>query len=260
MKAVVIQHHQFETLGSNFESLLTGAGFTIETVPIYSGAPEFQSFDAPRLEQDDIVIALGGPMSANDGLPALEKEMGYLSDAADRGIRVIGICLGAQLLSKALGGVVEPTGGYQFGLRKIWVSREGHDDPAFGKIAAPLVPTLHGECFTTPPGATRLAEGFMLRRDGRYRRFDMAFRYRNAYGVQFEPQLTFDELCIWDRELASDYDLMGDRFDPSEEATRNLREFERFYPIHRAQMATFLKAVLSLTQPTGGSLLDSQVC
>ena len=86
----------------------------------------------------------------------------------------------------------------------------------------------------------------MLRRDGRYRRFDMAFRYRNAYGVQFEPQLTFDELCIWNRELASDYDLMGDRFDPGEEATRNLREFERFYPVHRAQMADFLKVVLSL--------------
>ena len=86
----------------------------------------------------------------------------------------------------------------------------------------------------------------MLRRDGRYRRFDMAFRFRNAYGVQFEPQLTFDELSIWNRELASDYDLMGDRFDPREEAARNLREFERFYPVHRAQMADFLKVVLSL--------------
>ncbi|MCE2456493.1 MAG: type 1 glutamine amidotransferase [Dehalococcoidia bacterium] len=246
MKAVVIQHHQFETLGSNFESVLTGAGFGIETVPIYSDAPEFQLFDAPRLGQNDFVVALGGPMSANDGYLALQEEMDYLRDAAERGIRVLGVCLGAQLLSKALGGVVEPTGGYQFGLRKIWISEEGHTDPAFGKITAPLVPTLHGECFTTPSGATRLAEGFMLRRDWGYRRFDMAFRYRNAYGVQFEPQLTFDELCIWNRELASDYDLMGDRFDPGEEAARNLREFEGYYPIHGAQMAGFLKAVLAL--------------
>ena len=246
MKVVVIQHHQFETLGSNFGSVLTGAGFGIETVPVYSDAPDFQLFDAPRLGQDDFVVALGGPMSANDGYSALQEEMDYLRDAAERGIRVLGVCLGAQLLSKALGGVVEPTGGYQFGLRKVWISEEGHTDPAFGKIAAPLVPTLHGECFTTPDGATRLAEGFMLRRDGRYRRFDMAFRFRNAYGVQFEPQLTFDELSIWNRELASDYDLMGDRFDPREEAARNLREFERFYPVHRAQMADFLKVVLSL--------------
>ena len=88
----------------------------------------------------------------------------------------------------------------------------------------------------------------MLRRDGRYRRFDMAFRFEDAYGVQFEPQLTLDELRVWNRELASDYDLMGDRFDPGEEAARNLREFERFYPIHRAQMADFLKSILSLTE------------
>ena len=38
---------------------------------------------------------------------------------------------------------------------------------------------------------------------------------------------------------------MGDNFDPAEEAGRNLREFERFYPVHRAQMADFLNAVLS---------------
>lgn len=247
MKAVVIQHHRFETIGSNFQSVLNDAGFDMVTVPVFSGAPEFQCFDAPSAGQDDVVISLGGPMSANDGLPALEQEMAYLRDAAQQGVRVMGICFGAQLLAKALGGVVGPTGGYQFGLRKLWVTQDGHDDPAFSKIATPLVPTLHGECFTPPPGATQLAEGFMLRRDGRYRRFDMAFRFRNAYGVQFEPQLTLDELRVWNRELASDYDLMGDRFDPQEEAARNLREFERFYPIHRAQMADFLSAALSLT-------------
>ncbi len=251
MKAVVIQHHQFETLGSNFQSVLKGAGFDIVTVPVYAEAPMFQKFEAPKPKSDDIVIALGGPMSANDGFPALEAEMAYLRAVAQEGIRVMGICLGAQLLARSLGSVVEPTGGYQFGLRKLWVSQEGHDDPAFGKITTPLVPTLHGECFTIPSDATRLAEGYMLGRDGGYRRFDMAFRYGNAYGVQFEPQLTFDELLVWNRELASDYDLMGDRFDAAEEAARNIREFERFYPVHRSQMADFLKSVLSLSQLTG---------
>ena len=257
MHAIIIQHHRYETLGSNFESVLNSAGFCIVTVPVFSSAPGFYSFDAPPPGRDDIVIALGGPMSANDELSALEKEMEYLRQAAELGVRVIGVCLGAQLLSKALGGVVEPTGGYQFGLRKISVSDWGHGDPAFGKIATPLVPTLHGECFTTPPGATRLAEGFMLRRDGRYRRFDMAFRFSNAYGVQFEPQLTLDELRVWNRELASDYQLMGDNFDPTEESARNLREFERFYPVHRAQMAEFLRAVLSLTD--AGSVDPSDI-
>ena len=251
MRAIVIQHHRYETLGANFTSLLSGAGYDVWTVPVYADAPDFQSFDAPAPGAADLVVSLGGPMSANDGFAALEREMVYLRQVAERGNGVLGVCLGAQLLARALGGEVEPTGGYQFGLRKIWVSEQGHHDPAFSRITTPLVPTLHGECFSTPPGAARLAEGFMLRRDGRYRRFDMAFRYRNAYGLQFEPQLTLDELLVWNRKLASDYHLMGGGFDPMEEAARNVREFERFYPIHRTQMSGFLLEFLAMCGQSG---------
>ena len=189
-KAVIIQHHIFETLGSNFHSILDDSGYGVTAVPVFEGEPDFVEFDAPDLDSVDLVIALGGPMSANNAFPALQAEMEYLKSASETGKPVLGICLGAQLLSRALGGSVEPTGGYQFGLRKLWVSEEGHADRAFSNISIPLVPTLHGECFSIPKGAVRLAEGFMLRRDGRYRRINMAFRYRNAYGVQFEPQLT----------------------------------------------------------------------
>ena len=244
-KAVVIQHHRFETLGSNFTAILDELGYEIATVPVFEGGPEFVEYDAPDLGDVDLIIALGGPMSANDGYPALRDEMDYLRSAADAGKPVLGICLGAQLLSRALGGIVEPTGGYQFGLRKLWVSEEGHADPAFSSISIPLVPTLHGECFSIPPGAVRHAEGFMLRRDGRYRRINMAFRYRNAYGVQFEPQLTLEELWVWNRELAGDYDLMGPEFDPKVESRRNLREFAGFASVHEAQMGAFLIKMLS---------------
>lgn len=244
--AIIIQHHRFETLGSNFTAVLRERRYHITTVPLFQSAPDFAEFDAPDLDDADLVISLGGPMSANDPYPALRAEMDYLARAAESGKPVLGICLGAQLLSRALGGVVESTGGYQFGLRKLWISEEGHADPAFSSIAIPLVPTLHGECFSIPPGATRLAEGFMLRRDDRYRRVNMAFRYKNAYALQFEPQLTLDELKIWNRELAGDYELMGPEFDPKIESRRNLREFTGFAPAHETQMAAFLRAVIDL--------------
>ena len=251
-RAVIIQHIAVETLGANFTGLLRDAGFALTTVPLYAGAPEFTTFDAPDLSDVDLVISLGGPMSANDNYPALIQEMAYLRQAAtgDVGNRpptpVMGICLGAQLLSRALGGAVAPTGGYQFGLRKIDVTAAGAADPAFSEITIPLVPTLHGEMFTVPPGATLLAEGTMLRRDGGYVRFPMAFRYGPSYAFQFEPQLTLDELRVWNRELAGDYNLMGDRFNPDEEAARNLREFAAFAPHHEAQMARMLTALLTL--------------
>ena len=250
-QAVIIQHIAVETLGGNFTGLLQDAGFNLTTVPVYAAAPDFATFDAPHLSEVDLIVSLGGPMSANDNYPALIQEMAYLREAAtgDVGNRpptpVVGICLGAQLLSRALGGAVAPTGGYQFGLRKIDITAAGAADPVFSQIEIPLVPTLHGEQFTVPRDATLLAEGTMLRRDGAYVRFPMAFRYGPSYAFQFEPQLTLDELRVWNRELAGDYDLMGDRFDPAEEAARNLREFEAFASHHEAQMARMLRTLLN---------------
>ncbi len=248
--AAIIQHHPVETLAGNFRGILEDAGFELTTVPVFTGAPDYARFDAPDPAGIDLIVALGGPMSANDNFPALIQEMAYLRAAAtgDVGNRpptpVVGICLGAQLLSRALGGAVAPTGGYQFGLRKIDITADGAADPVFREIAVPMVPTLHGEQFTVPPGATLLAEGTMLRRDGGWVRHPMAFRYGVSYGFQFEPQLTLGELRIWNGELAGDYELMGDRFDPAEEAARNLGEFTAFAPHHEAQMGRMLKALL----------------
>ena len=146
-----------------------------------------------------------------------------MADAMASGVPVFGVCLGAQLMSRALGGEVAPAGGYEFGLRKIWITEEGSSDPVFGKLRVPLVPTLHGECFTVPSGATELAFGYMLCRDGTFRRQSLAFRYGSSYGFQFEPQLTLDELRVWDRELAEDYEKMGPLFDPAFEADAHLR-------------------------------------
>ena len=250
-QAVVIQHHPVETLGSNFTGVLRDAGFAFTTVPVFAGAPDFPAFDAPHLSEVDLIVSLGGPMSANDNYPALVQEMAYLRTAATGDLGnvaptpVIGVCLGSQLLSRALGGAIAPTGGYQFGLRKIDVTEAGVADPVFREIKIPLVPTLHGEQFTVPPGAILLAQGTMLRRDGNYVRIPMAFRYGVSYGFQFEPQLTLDELRVWNRELAGDYALMGDRFDPAEEAARNLREFTAFAPHHETQMARMLRALLN---------------
>ena len=250
-RAVIIQHIAVETLGGNFTDVLQDAGFVLSIVPLYQDAPDFAAFSAPHLSEVDLVVSLGGPMSANDNYPALIQEMAYLREAATGNLGsvtptpVVGICLGAQLLSRSLGGAVAPTGGYQFGLRKIDITAAGAADPAFSEIKIPLVPTLHGEQFTVPPDATLLAQGAMLRRDGGYVRFPMAFRYGLSYGFQFEPQLTIDELRVWNRELAGDYALMGDRFDPAEESARNLREFTAFAQYHEAQMARMLRALLN---------------
>ena len=114
----------------------------------------------------------------------------------------------------------------------------------FGNLETPLVPTCHGDCFSVPPGGTGLAEGDILLRDGGYRRIPMAYRHGTSYGFQFEPQLTPEELEVWNREMMDDYRLMGERFDAEEEAARHLREFRAYWPVYQRQTQAMLKAFL----------------
>ena len=64
----------------------------------------------PSHEEIDGVVAMGGPMNVDDldAHPELEAEREWLSRALDRQIPVLGICLGAQLLARALGAEVRP--------------------------------------------------------------------------------------------------------------------------------------------------------
>lgn len=242
--ALIIRHAEPETLAENYTSTLVECGFLLHPLNIFESAPEFDKFDPPDLEEIDIVIALGGPQSANDDYRALRLEHRFLAKAMSSSVPVFGVCLGAQLMARCLGGEVAPTGGYEFGLRKIWITEEGSRDPVFGKLRVPLVPTLHGECFTVPLGAVELAFGYMLCRDGRYRRQSLAFRFGTSYGFQFEPQLTLKELQVWNRALADDYRKMGPPFDPAVEAETNLREFAAYSPIYEAQSKEMLIAFL----------------
>lgn len=243
-KALIIRHAAPETLAGNYTSVLEGLGFELVALNVFESDPDFDAFDAPPVGDLDLIVAVGGPQSANDDYPAIHAEREYLGEAMTSNVPVFGICLGAQIMSRALGGEVGPTGGYEVGLRKIWVTEEGSRDPVFSELRVPLVPTLHGERFTVPPGASELAYGYMLCRDGTFSRISMAFRHGNSYAFQFEPQLTLDELKVWNRELFDDYKLMGAHFDPESEATTNLREFTAYSPIYEAQSREMFLAFL----------------
>ena len=244
-QALIIRHHKDETMGGNFRAILEGCGFDLVPCNIFESSPGYDRFDPPPLNTVDLIMAFGGPMSVNDDFPALHAEREYLRKAMADDKPVFGVCLGAQMMATALGGTVQPSGGYQFGLRKIHVTAAGGADPVFGKIATPLVPTLHGECFSIPDGALKLAECDIFLRDGRFRRINMAFRRGRSYAFQFEPQLTLDELKVWDEVFRGDYELMGKAFIPEEESARNLREFAKYAPQHQQQMSELLKAFLS---------------
>lgn len=106
---------------------------------------------------------MGGPMSVNDPLPWIDPLCALIRDAVDRGIQVLGHCLGGQLMSKALGGRVGPNAVKEIGWGEVRVVDGSAARHWFGdRLAASdgrfTVFHWHGETFSLPDGAERILE------------------------------------------------------------------------------------------------------
>jgi len=144
----------------------------------------------PSIEEVDGVIAMGGPMGAGDtdDHPELAAEVELLAAAVERQIPVLGICLGAQLLARALGAEVRPGPRAEIGFASIRVSDP--DDPLVGALA-PEATVLHwhSDVFDLPAGARSLASSAAAEHQ--------AFRHGNAWGVLFHPEADAAMLEEW---------------------------------------------------------------
>jgi len=103
MRAHYLQHVPFEGLAS-IGRWLDAAGYEISATRLFD--PE----KLPSLDNIDLLVIMGGPMSVNDekAFPWLAAEKQFVRDAIDSGKAVLGICLGAQLIASALGARVYP--------------------------------------------------------------------------------------------------------------------------------------------------------
>ena len=118
----------------------------------------FETAELPGINEIDLLIIMGGPMSVNDEneLPWLIREKRFICDAIDNGKPVLGICLGAQLIASAMGAKIFPNAFKEIG----WFPIQGIssiDSSAFRFPASAEVFHWHGETFDLPTGAILLA-------------------------------------------------------------------------------------------------------
>ncbi|MCI2420917.1 gamma-glutamyl-gamma-aminobutyrate hydrolase family protein [Saccharopolyspora sp. K220] len=124
---------------------------------------------------------LGSHESAYDQrVPWLADELAFVTAAVGRGLPLLGICFGAQLLARSLGGTVAPSAHPERGFTTV-----ASDDPQLIRPGRWM--QLHSDTFTIPAAAAEIA---------RNASGSQAFVAGNRLGVQFHPQITIDSFCF----------------------------------------------------------------
>lgn len=150
-RAVILQHVAFEGPAALLP-WLQEQGFDIEIVALYDAQP------LPAVGTFDWLLILGGPMSAADHAtyPWLAAEKTLIRDAVQHGCTVVGICLGAQLIATALGGLLVPGACREIGWFPVQPTIDCPPDIALLFRDMPKVLHWHSDTFTLPDGACHL--------------------------------------------------------------------------------------------------------
>lgn len=188
----------------------------------------------PDTDRFTTLVMMGGPMSVNedDRYPYIKKEEELVRDFAAKDKRILGICLGAQIMAKAFGSKVYKGAEKEIGWYDIELTEEGIRDALMRKLSIhPQAGDVwrkfkvfhwHGETFDIPSGAVRLAGSALFP--------NQAFRYgTKAYAFQFHIEVTKDMVYDW---------LKDENID----LTKLKTETERLYDVYHGRAQQFYRA------------------
>jgi GMP synthase (glutamine-hydrolysing) len=175
---LILQHIACEPPGA-YEDELLERDLPLERVRLDEGD------ELPDRRELAGIVAMGGPMGVyEEGSHGwLDAEKRFIASAVRAGIPYWGVCLGAQLLAASLGGRVTPGALPEVGVGRVQLTGSAASDPVFS-CAPSVFDALHwhGDTYTLPTGATRLAFS------PRYKQ--QAFVFDRAYALQFHLEVT----------------------------------------------------------------------
>jgi len=147
----------------------------------------------PKLDDFTHMVILGGPMNVyeEDHYPFLRDEDLFIKEAIQRGKSVLGICLGAQLMAKALGAKVFKAPIKEIGWYDVSLTEIGSQDPLFSNLPKTFsVFQWHEDTFEIPKGGKLIATSSPVPHQ--------AFRYgEKVYGLQFHLEVTEEMIREW---------------------------------------------------------------
>ncbi len=188
MRVLSIVHEQTSTGGGGlFEDVVEQRGDRLDRISI--------AHDASRLdhpERYDAVMVFGGAMhpDQDDEHPWFADELTFIRETIDHEVPLFGVCLGAQLIARALGAHVGAATHAEIGWYPVDLNASGLADPVIGSLPERVDAfQWHYYGFGLPPGAELLAESPAARQ---------AYRLgERTWGVQFHPEVTRHMLDHW---------------------------------------------------------------
>ncbi|KDB10207.1 Glutamine amidotransferase type 1 [Burkholderia sp. lig30] len=186
-EVVAIRHVHFEDLGS-FEQVLGERGRRVRYVDVGASRVEVLDVLAPSL-----LVVLGGPVSVYDDAqyPSVAPLAALVKQRVDAGLPIVGICLGAQFIARALGARVYPAAHKELGWAPLTLTDAGRAS-ALRHLdgAATSMLHWHGDTFDLPGGAIHLASTPACR--------NQAFAWgQHVLALQCHPEIRADRFEPW---------------------------------------------------------------
>jgi GMP synthase-like glutamine amidotransferase len=228
MRIHSLQHVAFEDIGSLTQDLSAG-GHSLTTTHWYKGDA------SPALDSFDILIVMGGPMGVydDDMYPWLIAEKELIGSAIAAGKKIMGICLGAQLIACVLGAKVTRNAHREIGWFPLQISADAGEHPIASILTeCGQVFHWHGDTFELPPQAQLIASSQACAHQ--------AYVIDNQiYGFQFHLETTEKSAGALIKHCAEDLDNSV----YVQTAEEILRDKHKFVAVNKAMSAVFNQLV-----------------
>jgi GMP synthase-like glutamine amidotransferase len=202
--AIVVFEHGPSTGALRLAATLRDYGHRLRVIALDEGDQVPQALD-----DVDGVVTSGGRQSALDDHPWMEPELRCLQQAHEAGLPLVGLCLGSQLLARALGGEVgDVEGGIELGWHDVTLTAVGAEDPLLAGIPWTAL-QLHWhrqQVVQVPPGARVLATSQRCS----VQAWALGLR---AYGFQYHPEVYPETIDAWAAQEPRDLDEAGIKLD-----------------------------------------------